>query len=130
MIFLHKLGKKKVFPHSNFAFPPSPFLIPSFLLFPSPSLPILFSFTSHFTFLFLFPLAFPSCSIPSPSLFPSFPLSLHFFPSPSLLPNLIFFPNSLILFPQGGRDLYTSLFETYIIHGSARYLKNIANPLK
>ena len=52
LIFLPTLGKKKVFPHSNFASPPSPFLIPSFFPFPFPFPSN--SFTPHFPFLFTY----------------------------------------------------------------------------
>ena len=63
LILLPTLGKKKGFPHSNFASSPSPFLVPSFFPFPSSfpsfsslSLPI--SLPSS-----LFTLAFPSFSL-------------------------------------------------------------------
>merc|ERR1711911_516048 len=71
------IREEKVFPHSNFASPPSPSLIPAFFPFPFPfpSYSLLFPFPLPF-----FPLAFPS--------FPFFPLYFPFpsslFPSPSL----------------------------------------------
>ena len=96
LIFLPTLGKKTVFPHSNFASPiPYPFILP----FSNPFL-FTFSFSSHFPFLFLFPfpLAFP---FPSPSI--PFP----FFPSPSLLPSshpIPFFPPLPLPFPSSQLD--------------------------
>ena len=93
---------------------PFPFFIPSFFPFSSyfSSLSLRISLPSPFS-LFLLPFSFSFHSIPFlPSPF-SFPLRFPFFSSlyPSL-PHLIFFPNSLILFPPRGRgrELYTPLY--------------------
>merc|ERR1712137_1474922 len=96
LIFLPTLGKKKFFlipilpPHL-----PHPLsLHPS--LFPSPSLPILFFFTSHFPSLFPFspclPFLSPSPSIPYPFFHLPFPFPSSLFASPSLLPSSILLP--------------------------------------
>ena len=89
---------------------PSPFLIPSFFPFPFPFPSYSLLSQSSFPFHFFSRLPF--------ILFPFFSLPLHFpsslFPAllpSSLLPYLISFPNSLILFPPrgGGRQLFTPM---------------------
>merc|ERR1712137_1069003 len=98
LIFLPTLGKKKFFlipilpPHL-----PHPLsLHPS--LFPSPSLPILFSFTFHFPPLFPSPSSLLPFTFSSPSLLP-FPFTFSLIASPSIFslplpssPPLSFFP--------------------------------------
>ena len=97
-----------ILPFSTFCLPPTFSIHNHFIL--------LFSLLILFSLTFLFPCPFPFPSfLPCPSLpfllLPFIPVSLLLpfftlpFPSsPSLLSHLIFFPNSLILFPPGGGD--------------------------
>ena len=95
----------------QFCFPTFPISCPFILHFLL--LPFLLSFLP-ISLLFPFPYLFSS--FPSPSHLPSlFPLPFFrtppYFPSASIVPHLIFFLNSLILFPPlgggGGATLYT-----------------------
>ena len=102
----------------QFCFPTFPISCPFILLFLL--LPFLLSFLP-ISLLFPFPYLFSS--FPSPSHLPSlFPLPFFrtppYFPSASIVPHLIFFLNSLILFhPQGGGEgtLYTPAFLTSVV---------------
>ena len=110
-------------------------IFPTYSLLPFPSFPPCLPFRFCFdslpflsSALPLFPCTSSLFPSPSPSFLPSF-LSLPLFPS--LLPNLIFFSNSLILIPPGGGgQLYTplSIPNTFMAHSGLVTINNLLSP--